>query len=86
MVIRARIIRIGNSQGLRIPKQVLDQTRLGEEVELEVQHDQIVIRPAHRPRAGWEDQFREMGERGDDRLLDGDELVPTRWDEAEWEW
>ena len=86
MVIRARIIRIGNSQGLRIPKQVLDQTRLGEEVELEVQQDQIVIRPVRHARAGWEDQFREMSEQGDDRLLDGDELVPTCWDEAEWEW
>jgi antitoxin MazE len=85
MAVRARIVRIGNSRGLRIPKQLLDQTGLGDEVELEVQRDQIVIRSAHRPRAGWEEQFRAMAEQGDDRLLD-DEPVPTQWDETEWTW
>jgi len=82
MAVRARIVRIGNSRGLRIPKQLLDQTGLGDEVELEVQRDQIVIRAARRPRAGWDEQFRAMAERGDDRLLD-DEPIPTQWDETE---
>jgi antitoxin MazE len=86
MVVKARIIRIGNSRGLRLPKQILEQTGLGDEVELDVQQDRIVIRPARRPRADWEAQFRTMAEQGDDRLLDGDELLPTQWDDAEWEW
>jgi antitoxin MazE len=86
MVIRSRIVRIGNSRGLRIPKQVLDQLRLGEDVELEVLPDQLVVRPAHRPRAQWDERFRAMAERGDDQLLDGDALAPTRWEDTELEW
>jgi len=36
---RATIVRIGNSQGIRIPKVVLEQTRLHGEVDLEVKDD-----------------------------------------------
>ncbi len=86
MVIRSRIIPIGNSQGIRIPKHALDQTGLSEDVDLELQPGQIVIRSAHRPRLGWAEQFRAMAEKGEDRLLDGDVMLPTRWDETEWEW
>ena len=86
MTIKARIIRIGNSRGVRIPKHVLEQTGLTDEVELEVDGDQLVIRPVRHPRAGWAEQFKLMHERGDDRLLDGAELLSTRWDETEWEW
>ena len=85
-VMKTRIIKIGNSQGIRIPKLLLDQTSLGEEVELELQQNQIVIRPAYRARYNWEDKFMAMAEQGDDKLLDGDVLVPTIWDEEEWEW
>jgi len=83
---KTRIIKIGNSQGIRIPKLLLDQTSLGEEVELEVQQNQIVIRPAYCARYNWEDKFRAMAEQSDDKLLDGDVFVPTIWDEKEWEW
>jgi len=83
-VLKAQIIRIGNSRGIRIPKVYLDQLGLRDEVELAVQSDRLVIRPARRRRQGWEEQFRAMAERGDDKLLDGP--IPTKWDETEWEW
>ncbi len=83
---RARIIKIGNSQGIRIPKPLLRQAGLTDEVELEVQQDRIVIHSARRPRQGWEEQFRLMAEQGDDRLLDAEVPSLTRWDEDEWEW
>lgn len=83
---KARIIRIGNSQGIRIPKPLLEQSGLGEEVELEVQHHQIIIRAAERPRQGWEAAFHSMAERGDDVLLDSDLAGSSAWDEEEWEW
>jgi len=83
-VIRARVVRIGNSRGVRIPKVWLEQLGLGEEVELAVEQDELVIRRAHRPREGWEDAFRSMAKQREDRLLD--EPVPTRWDREEWEW
>ena len=47
---------------------------------------QIVIRSALPVRHGWEEAFREMAKAGDDRLLMGDELLATAWDEGEWEW
>ena len=83
--LRTRIIKIGNSQGIRIPKLLLDQLGWDEEVELAVQEDQLVIRPIRHPRYGWDEQFRMMAEHGDDRLLD--EVVSlTQWDADEWEW
>ena len=84
--VKARIVKIGNSQGIRIPKLLLDQADLGEEVELELQGEQIVIRSAYRARHDWADQFKAMAARGDDKLLDGDVMVSTVWDEEEWEW
>lgn len=84
-VVRTRLIKIGNSQGLRIPKVVLEQLNLRDEVELEVQENQLVIRPLVSPRAQWEEQFQAMAAKGDDQLLDE---VPTltTWDAEEWEW
>lgn len=84
-VVKTRIVRIGNSQGVRIPKILLDQTNLGEEVELEVEEGRIVIRSSHPVREGWEEQFKMMAAVDDDQLLDG-ELNTTTWDEEEWEW
>lgn len=83
-VVKTKIVKIGNSQGIRIPKILLDQTKLAGEVELEVEEDHIVIRPSHAARAGWEAQFAMMAEQGDDQLLDA-EMLDNEWDE-EWEW
>ena len=85
-VVKTRIVRIGNSQGVRIPKLLLDQMNLGEDVELTVEENQIVIRPALPTRHRWEEAFRAMADVGDDKMLDGDSLEATKWDEEEWEW
>jgi antitoxin MazE len=85
-VIKSRIIKIGNSQGIRIPKLLLEQTSLGEEVELVLEEDQIIVRPVQHVRQGWEEAFKAMGEQGDDELLEGEGLVSSDWDEEEWEW
>lgn len=85
-VIKSRIVKIGNSQGIRIPKLLLEQSNIGEDVELVLQGDQIVVRPAHQVRHGWEEAFKIMGERGDDELLDAATLGSNNWDEDEWEW
>jgi antitoxin MazE len=83
---RASIVRIGNSQGIRIPKIVLEQTKLRGEVELEVQDRKIVISPVKKPRQDWDRQFKLMAERGDDKLLDSEVVSLTSFDEEEWEW
>ena len=83
---RTRIIKIGNSQGVRIPKLFLEQSRLREEVEMEAQEDQIILRAVTRPRQGWEEAFRAMAQQGDDQLLDGDLSGQSQWDQQEWQW
>ena len=81
---RTRLVRIGNSRGLRIPKALLEQAGLEGDVELNVQHEQLVVRASRQPRAGWDEQFRAMAECGDDAMLIHD--LPTDWDDTEWEW
>lgn len=84
MSTRTSIVKIGNSQGVRIPKPLLEQSGLGEDVELDVRSGEIVIRPASRPRREWDEAFRRMAEAGDDALLDPE--TPTAWEETEWTW
>jgi antitoxin MazE len=83
-VAKTHIVRVGNSRGVRIPKIWIEQLHLADEVEMAVRGDQLVIRSARSPRQGWEEQFRAMHERGDDRLVA--ELPASAWDEKEWEW
>ena len=83
--IKTRIVKIGNSQGIRIPKLLLDQTNLEDEVELEVQDNSIVIRASFPSRHDWDEQFQMMAEHGDDRLLD-EPVSLSSWDEEDWEW
>jgi len=78
-----KVLDIGNSQGVRIPKILLEQSRLGTAVELEVKNEMIVIRSATRPRAGWGEKFRLMSD-GDDQMLDPS--GQTEWDKEEWGW
>lgn len=86
VVVKTRIVKIGNSQGIRIPKLLLEQADFGDEVELELQEDLLVVRPAQKPRHDWEQAFKVMAERGDDYLLDGEPLSSTDWEEGGWEW
>lgn len=66
---QAKIIRIGNSKGLRLSKTILDKYDIHESVELVLKDDFIELRPITEPRKGWDEKFKEMNERGDDELL-----------------
>jgi antitoxin MazE len=79
-----RIVQIGNSRGIRLPKTLLEQAQLVDEVELEAEPGRIVIRKGRRPRADWAAAARQMHERGEDQLLDP--TTPTQFDEKEWKW
>jgi len=85
-LIQARLVRIGNSQGLRLPKAVIEQANLGEEIEVEASHHEIVLRPSRRARAGWGEQFQAMSQNGDDTLLDAPAVTTSQWDNDEWNW
>ena len=83
---RARIVKIGNSQGIRIPKPLLEQLKINEDVDIEIENNQIIIRPVSNPRAGWNEAFQKMAENGDDVLIEGEPTITHSWDEAEWQW
>lgn len=82
---RARVIKIGNSQGLRIPKPILEQTGIMGDVEIEVEKNKIIIRPVKDVREGWDAAFKSMSEKGDDKIII-DENISHSWDEEEWQW
>ena len=84
MAVKARVIRIGNSRGIRIPKLLLEECHFGDTVELAVEDGHLVVHPSAHPREGWEVSFRRMAAAGDDKLLD--EPVATTWDKASWRW
>ena len=85
MALKTRIIKIGNSQGIRIPKPLLEQSGLKNEVELEVEQNRIVIQSVSHPRQDWEQAFATMAQQGDDTLVDPKENASS-WDESQWQW
>ena len=80
---KASIIQMGNSQGLRIPKPILEQCGFSDEVELEVHNKELIIRSTAHSRQNWEKAFKAMAQNGDDQLI---EFAQNQWDEEEWEW
>jgi len=81
---KTKIVRIGNSRGVRIPKPLLDEAGLEGDVELRVVDSGIIIENIGAPRAGWAKAAVQLHERAEDQLLD--EPVPTQFDETEWTW
>jgi antitoxin MazE len=84
--VKARIIRLGGSQGIRIPQVLLQQTGLHGEVEITAENGCVVIRPVKRPRQGWAEAFQLAAQRWDDALLDDVPPSLSNWDEDQWEW
>lgn len=72
---KARLIRIGSSQGIWIPKPLLDQAGLQDEVEVEVKGNRLVIRALGHPRAGWDEAFQALSHQDDDALLEDGEFL-----------
>ena len=66
---QAKIIRIGNSKGLRLSKTILDKYGIKDKVELVLEKDYLVLKAVSNPREGWEKEFKKMHKLGDDSLL-----------------
>ena len=78
------IIAIGNSKGIRIPKSIIDQLNISDQIEMEVENQQIILKPIkEKPRSGWESAFKEMHDVEDDFLL-----IPgiNENEDFQWEW
>ena len=63
------IRKMGNSQGVLIPKPILAQLGLEGVADMQVRDGVIEIRPLHRnPRHGWAEDAERLAELGDDEL------------------
>jgi antitoxin MazE len=80
---KAQIIKIGNSHGIRIPKSVLEETRMSGDVEIEITGDGILIRNINKPRSNWDAAFKALNDRDDDLSLN---RASTGFEKKEWQW
>lgn len=84
VIMKAQIIQIGNSQGIRIPKMMLEETRLAGEVELEVHPDGLLIRSAQKPRGTWDAEFKALADVDDDQPVRSGPA--GEFESKEWKW
>ena len=80
-MVRAKLVKIGNSRGIRLAKPLLEVAGLTDEVEIEAAPGVLTIRPSAHPRAGWAEAASSFDAEG---LLD--EVSATRFDDEEWSW
>ena len=63
------VIPIGNSKGIRLTKALIEKYNIKDSVELILEKGYIILKPKTVARKGWENAFRKMHEKGDDKLL-----------------
>lgn len=83
---KTHIVKIGNSQGIRIPKVLLEQSSIENEVELEVINNKLIITPTTMPRHNWKKAFRSTTEQCENKKLQEWTKLKNKWDKTEWEW
>ncbi len=78
------LTQVGNSKAIQLPKEILDQCKISNDVELEILGNSIILKPTHSSvRQGWDEAFQKMHNNGDDKLLIDDSLdIQT----IAWEW
>lgn len=78
------IIAIGNSKEIRLPKAILEQLKISDKVEMEVENQQIILKPINEtPSNGWGNSFKKNHEAQEDSLLLKDDLFTEAF---AWEW
>ena len=81
---KARLIRIGNSRGVRLPKPLIEEAGLKDDVQLRVRDGEVIITSVNEPRSGWAEAALRARNQDHDRLLD--EPTLTEFDQKEWRW
>ena len=82
---KADLIRIGNSRGVRIPKAIIEECRLDDTVEMRVEENRLVISSHRKPREGWEEALRRATPAQQDELL-LDSARDDQFEREEWKW
>jgi antitoxin MazE len=82
---KTELVRVGNSRGIRIPKPIIEQCRLGNTVELRIEDDRLIISSERRPWHDWADAFRAAGAAEQDQLLLAS-VPANKFVREEWKW
>lgn len=80
-MVRAKLVKIGNSRGIRLAKPLLEIAGLTDDVEIEAAPGVLTIRPSTHPRAGWAQAASTWEPQA---LLD--DMTATRFDDEDWSW
>jgi antitoxin MazE len=83
ITMKARLVRIGNSRGVRLPKAVIEQVGLGDDVELSVEGRRVILTPARSARSGWAEAAARLNAESPGLL---DPEARTRFEDDEWRW
>lgn len=82
---KIKLINIGNSKGLRLPKTIIQQYKLGEDIQVELQEDGILLKPLTKLRTGWLEQFEKAVKPIEQQEKNWME-ARNRFDKEEWTW
>ncbi len=83
----AHLIKIGNSQGIRIPKPLIQQARLeGKELDIQVVNQGILVTPSKKPRENWKRAIEATLANNGAETTDNDWLDATLTSDKDLEW
>ena len=81
---RIKVIDIGNSRGIRLPKTLIEEMGFTDEVELQRTENGLIIKPVKEPRSGWAKQFKLAARPVKDDKQWSD--AGNKFDNEEWTW
>jgi len=83
----AHLVKIGNSQGIRIPKPLIRQAHLeGKELDIQVVKQGLLVSPSKKPREGWEKAIETILLNKGEEATDSDWLDATLTSDDDLEW
>lgn len=82
---KTKLINIGNSQVIEIPKILLAKWAEVDTVEIQIEDHHLIIYPITKPRQNWEKQFEKLSPNPQDELLINNDII-NDWDQQEWQW
>jgi antitoxin MazE len=83
-LVKAKLVQIGNSRGIRLPKPIIEEAKLNDEVDIHVREGAIIITSSPTRRSGWAEAAKRLHDRKEDVLLD--DSPATAFDKSEWKW
>ena len=81
---KARLIQIGNSRGVRLPKPLIQEAHLEDEVDIQLRDGSLVITSTKKARSGWAESAKLLHDRKQDSRIDSPS--ETQFDTTEGEW